>query len=247
MSNSNKNSRRNRMEMLIYKITNIKNKEIYVGKCKNLQKRWQQHRSSSKNKKTWLYDAMRTYGLENFSIQILEKCYVSNVNRREKFWIAKLQPIYNMTKGGDGGGFLNKKHKDHWFKTIKKNNSKPVACYDISGNLVETFSSHTEAGKFINKTHKGISACIRGEYKTCGGFQWKSLKNKNSVPSKIAKYVRKSHKNRKVLQYSLDQKLIRQYSSITEAARITKSSVPKIVLVCQKKRKTHNNFVWQYI
>ena len=46
MSNSNKNSRRNRMEMLIYKITNIKNKEIYIGKCKNLQKRWQQHKSS---------------------------------------------------------------------------------------------------------------------------------------------------------------------------------------------------------
>lgn len=232
--------------MLIYKITNIKNKNIYIGKCKNLQKRWQQHRSSSKKKKTLLYEAMRTYGLESFYIKVIEKCSISTIDKREKFWIYKLQPEYNMTKGGNGGGFLNKKHKNNWFKKIKEINSKLVACYNTEGNLINIFSSYTDAGKFINKDHKGISACVRGEYKTCCGFQWRHIKNKNKIPKQIRPYKRISHKRRTVAKYSLNMKLIKIYNSISEAAISNKSQASKIVMVCQKKRKTHKNFIWRY-
>lgn len=241
------NSRRNQMEMLIYKIINIKNKHIYIGKCKNLAKRWTQHKGCSKYKNTDLYFAMRKYGIKNFKIKIIEYCNKNNVNRKEKLWISKLKPKYNMTKGGDGGGFLNKKHNKNWLNKIKNINSKKVACYDLDGNFIKVFNSYTEAGSFIGKTknHKGVSACIRGEYKSCGGFQWKSIKN-NNLPKKIKSYKRISHKQKKVIQYDIDNTYIKTYKSITEAANITGSSVSKIVCVCKKQRKQHNGFIWKY-
>jgi predicted GIY-YIG superfamily endonuclease len=234
------------MEMLIYKITNTLNKAIYIGKCKNLSKRWHQHKSSAKKKNTILYTEMRKYGIKNFTIKILEHCETNNVDYKEKHWIQKLKPQYNMTKGGNGGGFLNKKHTSKWHKIIKKSNSKPVACYSLDGILIKVFSSCSSAGCYIGKSHKGISACIRGEYNTCGGYQWIQIYNKKQLPKKIKKYNRVSHKRRKIKQYSLDNKYIGMYDSILEASQKTNSDSGKITLVCQNLRKTHNNFIWKY-
>jgi hypothetical protein len=46
---------------------------------------------------------MRKYGTENFTFKILEEVNQHDSNLREMFWIEKLYPKYNMTKGGDGG------------------------------------------------------------------------------------------------------------------------------------------------
>lgn len=53
-------------------------------------------------------------------------------------------------------------------------------------------------------------------------------------------------RERKVIQYSLEGVKIAEYPSIAEAARQTSSAVEKIILCCQFKRKTHNNFQWRY-
>ena len=53
-------------------------------------------------------------------------------------------------------------------------------------------------------------------------------------------------REKKVIQYSLDGKKLREYVSLSEAARCTNSSSAKITLCCQFKRKTHNNFQWRF-
>ena len=65
----------------IYKITNLINGKIYVGKSKNPKVRWRQHKSHSKKRNTKLYYAMRKYGIENFIFEVLEElARVSRLN-----------------------------------------------------------------------------------------------------------------------------------------------------------------------
>lgn len=94
----------------IYVITNKINNKQYVGQSTNLSRRWSDHRSKSRHPRkpdeyrNLLYIAIREYGLENFSFEILEECDVEELNEREIFWIKKLNTYidgYNNTPGGN--------------------------------------------------------------------------------------------------------------------------------------------------
>ena len=90
--------------MVIYKITNTLNNKIYVGQTKYpIEKRFLQHSKSS----TPLGRAIQQCGIENFTIEIIERCETQEqLNEREIFWINALnskQPYgYNATIGGGG-------------------------------------------------------------------------------------------------------------------------------------------------
>ena len=92
------------MKMVIYKITNQLNGKPYVGQTKQpIERRFLQHFYS----KSPLGQAMRKCGIENFTIEIIERCYSqSQLNEREIFWIRVLkskQPYgYNVREGGGG-------------------------------------------------------------------------------------------------------------------------------------------------
>lgn len=88
--------------MIIYKIQNNVNGNFYIGKTKKTaDQRFKRHYYNHKDGKTYLYKAMRKYGFDNFSIEVLEETI--DLDNRERFWIKTLQPRYNMTEGGDGG------------------------------------------------------------------------------------------------------------------------------------------------
>lgn len=88
--------------MIIYQITNKINGKFYIGKTtKSAEERFNQHFYNHKNGNTYLYKAMRKYGVHNFQIDILENTEL--LNEREIYWIKTLNPQYNMTVGGDGG------------------------------------------------------------------------------------------------------------------------------------------------
>ena len=92
------------MKGIIYKITNKVNGKSYIGQTRySLEFRWRQHIHKKDN--TYFHNAIKKYGVENFSIEILEECEVSKLNEREIFYIAKLNTFkegYNLTIGGDG-------------------------------------------------------------------------------------------------------------------------------------------------
>lgn len=103
----------------IYKIENLKNNLVYIGQSVNIKKRWAKHLSTSQNSndKSYnnpLYRAIRKYGLENFSFEIIEECSINELNEKEKYWIAYYNSFfkgYNLTLGGDGSGTKEKKEK----------------------------------------------------------------------------------------------------------------------------------------
>lgn len=100
----------------IYKIINSVNGKLYIGKTSHntIQERLLEHIEDSQKtniKNRPLYNAFRKYGVNNFSIELIEE--VANdviACEREAYWIDKLRTYvkfhdsngYNATLGGDG-------------------------------------------------------------------------------------------------------------------------------------------------
>ena len=76
----------------IYKITNLINGKMYVGKTtKTIQQRFKEHCQDSKKERLShrpLYSDMKEYGCENFSVELLEEDN-SNPEQKEIQWIEK--------------------------------------------------------------------------------------------------------------------------------------------------------------
>lgn len=74
----------------IYKITNIKNQKVYIGKTSaSFLSRWRTHAKRGCNIeriKGQLYDAMWNEGLENFTWEIIEICPKDEQTAKEKYW-----------------------------------------------------------------------------------------------------------------------------------------------------------------
>ena len=102
----------------IYKITNMVNGKIYIGKTQySIEHRFREHIRASRNERSEkrpLYDAMNKYGIENFSIELVEE--TNNPEEREKYWINYYRSYvgfsdcngYNATLGGDGKAYADK-------------------------------------------------------------------------------------------------------------------------------------------
>jgi group I intron endonuclease len=94
----------------IYKITNLVNNKVYIGKSVNILERWQEHLRKVKfNAGAYLHKAMRHYGKDNFILEIVEEVSRDKLNSKEIFYIDKYDSYYesgrgyNLTHGGDGG------------------------------------------------------------------------------------------------------------------------------------------------
>jgi group I intron endonuclease len=93
------------MSNSIYRITNKVNGKFYIGKTtKPVEQRFKAHIKNHKKQNTYLYHAMRKYGIDQFFVEQLEVVEdKTQLNQKEKYWISELHPNYNMTVGGDGG------------------------------------------------------------------------------------------------------------------------------------------------
>lgn len=95
------------MKTGIYKLTNLTNGKIYIGQSKNITQRWEAHKNRARDPlyNTYLSNAMRKDGIDNFKLEVLEECLISELNEKEKYWIEKYDAMsrevgYNQTEGG---------------------------------------------------------------------------------------------------------------------------------------------------
>lgn len=88
----------------IYRLENLIEHKIYVGQTKRtLEERFNEHKKAD----TYIGNAVRKYGEENFLCIVLEECETQEeLNEAEIKWIAKLNCLrpngYNCTTGGEG-------------------------------------------------------------------------------------------------------------------------------------------------
>lgn len=88
----------------IYKITNKINGKSYIGQSNNIERRFQEHQTKGSTSRIPLDIAIKKYGKENFSYEIIEECDISKLNEREAYWIQQYDSIingYNCSVGGD--------------------------------------------------------------------------------------------------------------------------------------------------
>lgn len=89
--------------MEIYKITDGTNGMVYVGQTtRTAEERFKEHMQAD----SLLGRAIRKHGVENFKLEILEKCEtLEQLNEREPYWIAFFNCIYpngyNLVSGGN--------------------------------------------------------------------------------------------------------------------------------------------------
>ena len=109
----------------IYKTTNLINSKIYIGKR---QKEYFDKYYLGSG--VILQQAIKKYGKENFSCEIIEECDTINLlNEREIYWIKYYNSTnrtigYNISLGGDGGWYgvnLNKEYKHNIIVNSNKN------------------------------------------------------------------------------------------------------------------------------
>lgn len=94
---------------VIYKITNKINGHYYIGQTIRKGISFLNYYGSG----NIIRNALNKYGKENFIKEILDFAKTKkDLNEKEKFWISYLKPIYNISKGGNGGNLgeeVNKK------------------------------------------------------------------------------------------------------------------------------------------
>ena len=175
----------------IYQIVNDVNGKIYVGKTEfSIAKRFQEHCKDAfreRNEKRPLYNAMRKYGTEAFSIELIEECDDAFAADREAYWIGVYNAYstgYNATLGGDGKFLYNheaiaKRLKEHPYSAdvsaefgccadiIREianqnniqlqRNKKTITAYSKDGKEIKSFNSTIEAAQWCFDNGKCVT------------------------------------------------------------------------------------------
>jgi transcriptional/translational regulatory protein YebC/TACO1 len=95
----------------IYKISNNQNKHSYIGQTRiDINQRWREHCRVAINPESPEYNfplhaAIRKYGKDNFTLEIIEECVDKELDEREIYWIQYFNTYdqgYNASLGGSG-------------------------------------------------------------------------------------------------------------------------------------------------
>lgn len=211
----------------IYKITNKNNGKCYIGQSVDIPARWRQHISESQNTESvafncHFYRAIRKYGVDNFTFEIVEFCNPNELNDREIYYIGKFNSYeygYNMTIGGQDFSCTTQKAVDQ---------------YDVEGNLICTYKSIAEARRKTGVRH--IDRVLRGISRTAGGFYW-NYHGAGFQMRDVGTHARR------IQQYDLDGNFIKEFDSIKDA--IDETGVTSIVYACTNHTRA-GNWLWIY-
>ena len=144
----------------IYKITNILNGKIYIGKTeRTVEERIKDHIQNSRrpiSEKRPLYDAINKYGFSTFKVDIIEE--TDSPEEREQYWIEYYQSFkygYNATLGGDGKRYLDYELIAEIFKQTGNaiQTAKKVNC---SVDSVETVIKKYNLGEYYHWNHNNL-------------------------------------------------------------------------------------------
>ena len=147
--------------MQIYKITNIINNKVYIGK-------------DTKNNPNYfgsgllIKRSIQKYGKENFLKEVIDNCDSAiELSTKESYWINYYNSItpngYNISKGGDGGDtYTNHPNKEEYSKNKSIASKKMWENEDYRKNFIKT---HTGIKK-SEETKKKISLSNKNKPKS---------------------------------------------------------------------------------
>lgn len=211
----------------IYKFTNKLTGQSYIGQSIHIERRYQEHllEANDNRKNTKWYQALRKYGIDNFTFEILEECLPEELNEKEVYWISFYDSFnngYNSTPGGQEKIFNPQNIYDLWdkgFSPLEISQKLNIGTTSIYNNLIEykNYSKHeakVRGGNFANKNKNKIY-----QYDLNGNFikEWNSCKEiarqlgydaaligkcKNNYRKSAYGYQWKSYKKNKIDAYN---------------------------------------------
>ncbi len=198
------------MSNKIYKIVNILNSKVYIGKTsRDLETRFKQHINNTSNCKSAICAAIQKYGKENFQIILIEDNISDNkINERERYWIQFFNSYndgYNLTPGGDG-----KSLSDIEINNIRELWELGLSCYEISNKL--------------NLPHSTVY------HRICKYPDYDAQENKKRA---------KTNEYKEISQYSEKGEFIQKFYSITEASKQLKIPDKQISAGAKQGYKVH--------
>ena len=210
----------------------------YIGQTVNPEKRFNCHidRAINKKDKTYFYNSIRKYGLENFVYCVLEENVLrENLNMREMGWIEYYDSFYcgyNMTAGGN--------------QTIFSEEFKEKMSEANKGRIPWNKGKH---GIYSEETLKKLSESLKGKpgYWTNKHLSEETKKKlSESLKGKPSWQKGKPSYNRKpVSKYDLNGNFIKKYNCITDALK-ENPKAGHIGEVCNGYRKQSGGFIWKY-
>lgn len=216
----------------IYKIENKVNGKVYVGQSIAIKIRWQQHKYEAQTgeKQAPLYLALRKYGIENFSFEVLEECPQELLNEKEIFWIAHYKSNdrdfgYNVLAGGQNGGVL---YPNEWFYEL----------WDAGFTV-------TEIQKELGVAHGTVHAKLEG-YKDYNAHTSRSRGAVKAIKEgKIIGFNNLPLESIPVYQYDLLGNYITSFDSSAEAGRFFGAdNGDNIRFVINGRQQTAYGFQW---
>ena len=173
----------------IYKITNTLNGKLYIGFTSfSVEKRWKVHLRNARaggNLKYALYQAIRKYGKERFTVEVIYQSpdKEHTVNVMEPFFIAEYNTFgkygYNQTLGGEAP-MLGKKHSDQSKASMSLNSSgskNPMFGRKHSPETVAKIKEKRKLQVFSEETKQLWSSQRKGKSKPI--MKLKMLGNQN--------------------------------------------------------------------
>jgi group I intron endonuclease len=243
----------------IYIIKNLINGKVYVGESFNIHKRIKEHKTQ---KKLIIHSALKKYGIDNFEVYVE---YLPDFSKNDRLdleeqLIIKFDSIapngYNICSRGEGSTGLKMSPESRLKMSINSHNkgkygrdnflSKPVFVYTIDGNFITSYIGYAEAARDIGTTHGVISMIISGKTQQVNGHIFKNEYLGKTIPplSNSSKRLRR----RKVACYDIDGNLINNYSSVSEASRLTNLHRCEITELCKGIPNNKSvNIIWKYI
>ena len=214
----------------IYKVTNLVNQKKYIGQSTDIERRFKEHHTdpfemTNPASRHIFYKAIRKYGIENFSFEILEECTAKELDEKEKYWIKHYNTYigwencqgYNMTIGGSGSG------------------SRKID----PENVVLLWKQGYSIDEIINILDSSYTTII------------KYLHQSNLAYVKINERKTLIAPCRSILQYSLSGDFIKCYETISDAVKDLIKNYPKVAVsnicqACEQKITTAYNYIWKY-
>ena len=157
--------------------------KYYIGRTINKEAdRWNEHVRHANNSNSsdgcWLLNqAIRKYGGNNFTVQILEDNITdfNKLQEREEYWIQYYDATnpdkgYNRSPGRGG----------HIAKSIEQ--------YDLHGNLIKEWNNIGEILQYYNWDERNLYDCLSGGYSHFHNFLWKYKDDTRQVNDLINKY-----------------------------------------------------------
>ena len=229
-------------DCVIYKILNIKTKQIYIGSSINIKQRINRHFKDLKANKHHSLKMQRSYnkyGKESFNVEYLLTIPEEYRQKIEQWFLDNNECYFNNEKivGKPSCSRIFSEEQRKFLRDRMIGNELWKLMKPISEDTKLKISKHNKGKVLSEDTKEKMSKSKIGNSGRKGQPHTEYTKNKMSTSS---------HNKKEVLQFNLKGEFIRSWESATKVAKEFNISSSSIQSCCKKINKTAHGYIWRY-